>query len=127
MYVQLVDGPSTSGIQSRPMATPQNTGETKTLRVSVETHAEVHALADKLKGSADDALQHLLGMSTVRVPLSEQQRDRWIQKATEIGVTLPEFVKLRVEAAIQFGADPGTLHGIYQRVGQILELMRKHT
>lgn len=88
----------------------------KTLRVDLETHEKIMRLAAHLNGSADDALRHLLGLSTVRVQVSEVQRDRWAEAAAEAGVSLPEFVKLRVESAIQFGFDPGTMGMIYAHV-----------
>lgn len=98
------------------MATPTGSNGTKTIRVSLETHKRLMDLADRLDGSADDALNHLLGASTVRVPVSDIQRDRWSEAAHAAGVSLPEFVKMRVEAALQYGADPRGLQMIYDQV-----------
>jgi hypothetical protein len=80
-------------------------------------------LADRLDGSADDALGHLLGSSTVRVPVSDIQRERWSEHAHRMGVSLPEFVKMRVEAAVQYGADPGGLQKIYDQVTEICRFL----
>lgn len=102
------------------MGTPTNSG-TKTIRVSLETHKTLMDLADRLDGSADDALSHLLGSSTVRVPVSDIQRDRWSKAAHGAGVSLPEFVKMRVEAALQWGGDPGVLGTIYDQVIKICQ------
>lgn len=88
----------------------------KTLKVSPETHQQVHDLAAKLGGSADDALAYLLSASTVRVPVSDIQRERWNQAAHADGMPLAEFVKMRVEAAIAYGADQYGLTLIFEHV-----------
>lgn len=88
----------------------------KTIKVSPETHKRVHDLAAKLGGSADDALDHLLGTSTVQVPVTAIQRRRWNEAADAQGMLLPEFVKMRVEAAITYGADPHGLTLIFEHV-----------
>lgn len=88
----------------------------KSLRVSEEVHRAVHDLAQKINGSADDALGHLLGESTVRVPVTDRQRHRWTVAAREAGVTVDQFVMMRVEAALQFGSDPTTLKLIWERL-----------
>lgn len=100
------------------MGTPATT---KTLRVSQETHERVHKLAEKLGGTAEDALRFLLGSSTVRVPVSDTQRRRWERAAAVQGVSLSEFVRLRVEAALAFDADPIGLHMIYEHVRALTE------
>lgn len=94
----------------------------KTIRVSEEVHRAVHDLAQKIGGSADDALGHLLGESTVRVPLSDAQRRRWTLAAREVGVSVDQFVKLRVESALQFGSDPNVLELIYKDVQHLRAL-----
>lgn len=63
------------------------------------------ALAAALGGTADDALRHLLGMSTIRVAVTDIQRRRWIAAADATGVSVDEFVRLRIEACLQFGTD----------------------
>lgn len=87
---------------------------TKTIRVSAQTHMAVHRLADDLKGTAEDALQHLMGATTVRIPVSEGQRIRWAQAAEAAGMPLEEFVAARVESAVQFGCDQQLVRQIHQ-------------
>lgn len=91
----------------------------KQLRVSDDTHNRVHNIADMLKGTADDAIRYLLGAATVRVPVTDIQRTRWAREADRAGVGLPEWVAMRVEAAIQYGTDPSTCRQIWQTVNQI--------
>lgn len=90
--------------------------ETKQVRVSPENHAQLHNLANHLKGTANDAVTHLLDKSTVRVHISDVQRARWTAQARAIGVSLPEFIVLRVEAAAEFGCDPGAMHQLLDHV-----------
>jgi hypothetical protein len=101
------------------MTTPDST---KHARFSLEVHAQLMALARDLDGTADDALRHLLGMSTVRVPVSDLQRARWTAAAHAIGLSVDEFVRVRMEAFLAFGGNPATLYGIYTGV---YELCRK--
>lgn len=105
------------------MTTPEPPSDSKTVRVRAETHRRIMALADRLEGSADDALSHLLGESTIRIQVSDSQRHRWSESAHAAGVSLQEFIKLRVEAAIQFGSDPDTLRLIYQEVRRIARVV----
>lgn len=98
------------------MTTPDTT---KTIRVSPETHRRIFDLAERLGGTADEALARLLDESTVRIQLSETQRKRWSEAANGIGVSIPEFAMLRVEAALQFGTDPGTMQLIYNDVRRL--------
>lgn len=102
------------------MGTPTTPG-TKTIRVSLETHKRLMDLAEQLDGSADDALNHLLGVSTVRVPVSDIQRQRWANAAHASGVSLAQWVVLRVEAALQWQSDPTGLRLVYD---QVLEIAR---
>lgn len=95
------------------MTTPDGT---KSAKFSPEVHTRLMALARDLDGTADDALRHLLGMSTIRVEVSEVQRDRWSRAADDLGVTVDEFVRLRVEASIRFDLDRETLNQIFYRV-----------
>lgn len=89
---------------------------TKTIRVSHRTHTEVHRLADELKGTADDALRHLMGSTTIRVPVSDAQRERWSAAATAAGVSVEDFILMRVEAAVQFGCDQNVVRQIHHMV-----------
>lgn len=93
--------------------------DTKTVRVSRQTHAALHDLANRLSGragTADEAIQYLLGMSAVRVPVTDTQRARWAEYAKASGISLAQWVTLRVEAAIQYGNDPGTMHIVLDHV-----------
>jgi hypothetical protein len=101
------------------MGTPASNNGTKTVRVKDQTHKRLMDLAERLDGNADDALNFLLGESTVRVPVSDIQRKRWSDAAHDAGVSLAEFVKMRVEGALQYGADPAGLQQIYDQVKAI--------
>jgi hypothetical protein len=98
------------------MTTPDGT---KQARLSAETHRRLMGLAAELGGTADDALRHLLGLSTIRVPVTEAQRRRWIGQAQAAGVTVEQFVELRVEAAIQYGTDAAAIQQIWHGVNQL--------
>ncbi|MFJ2307664.1 hypothetical protein [Streptomyces sp. NPDC087787] len=84
--------------------------ETKTVRVSLEMHKAVHDLADRINGTADDAIRHLLDENTIRVPVTTAQRKRWQEYADASGVSIARFIMMRIEAALQYGMDPGTMH-----------------
>lgn len=84
------------------MTTPDGT---KQARFSGESHRQLMALAAELKGTADDALRYLIGLSTIRVPVSDIQRERWTAAARAAGVPVDEFIRLRVEACLTFGTD----------------------
>ena len=97
---------------------------TKTMRVSHETHTQIMALAEKIDGTVDDAIGHLLGQSTVRVPVSDVQRGRWESAAERAGVSIEHFVSMRVEAAVQYNGDPGGLQQIYEHVAGIARALQ---
>lgn len=88
------------------MTTPE---PTKQARFSWGAHRELMQLADELGGTADDALRHLLGQSTVRVPVTDEQRHRWEAAAEDAGVPVDDFIRLRIEACLQFGTDGAVL------------------
>jgi hypothetical protein len=90
--------------------------EYKSIKVSPETHRLIHDLAAEMGGSADTALAHLLATSTVRVPLTPHQYDRWKAKASETGVDVAEFVRNRIEAALLYGTDPGAIGLMYRNI-----------
>lgn len=115
MTMHLVDGQCT-GLQSPTMTSPT---DTKTVRVALDTHTQLHDLAAQLNGTADDAVRHLLGLSTIRVPVSDIQRKRWTDSARAAGVSVDEFVKMRVEAAMEFGTDPSTIRQIWSTVNAL--------
>jgi hypothetical protein len=102
------------------MGTPTTNG-TKTIRVSEDTHRRFMDMAQRQESTADDTLLALMGESTVRIPLSDIQRKRWSDAAAQAGVTLQQFVVMRVEAALQWGADPSATGAIY---GQVQEICR---
>lgn len=88
----------------------------RSVKLSTPVHSAVHRLATELGKSADAAVQMLLDPSTVRLPLSTTQHERWTSYADAAGVSLAEWITLRVEAAIQYGSDPGTMHLVLDHV-----------
>jgi len=100
------------------MTAPVNT---KSIRVSPETHARIARIADRTGGTMEGALAFLLGESTIRVPVSDTERARWTEAADRLGLSVEEFVKLRVEAALQYGADPLALMQVYEYVRGIAD------
>jgi hypothetical protein len=102
------------------MTTPDNT---KQARFSLEAHRALMDLAAELGGTADDALRHLLGLSTIRVAVTEVQRRRWIAQAQATGVPVDEFIRLRIEACLQFGADAATIQQMYNDVDALCVAM----
>lgn len=97
----------------------------KTVKVSPEIHERIHSIAGKLNGSADDAIAWLLGAGTVRVPVSEAERARWTAAAEERGLSVPEWVKLRCEAALLLGCDPGLLFQHVHRIGKNTDIIAR--
>lgn len=96
------------------MGTPSNTpGATKNLRVTPEVHARLSRLANELNGTLDDAIRFLFDKESVRIRLRAEQEQRWRAAAKANGQSVPEFVITRVEAALQYGADPGALRRIH--------------
>jgi hypothetical protein len=91
----------------------------KTIKVSAATHRQIHDLANRLGGSADDALAQILSPYTVRIPLTPAQYDRWTQGARAAGVSLDQFAQLRVEAALMFGTDPGAIGLMYRNIAAL--------
>lgn len=105
-----------------PMTQPT---PTKTVRVSHETHAQLTALADRLNGTVDDAIQWLRAREgMIRVPCSDRQRERWEKSATQAGLPLPEFMAQITEAAVAYGADRGTMLLMYQHINEIRQILR---
>lgn len=105
------------------MSSPTNT---KTVRVSLETHTQLTALADKLNGTVDDAVQWLfLRENLVRVPIAEERKPHWQQAATEAGLPLPEFIAAVTDAAVIYGTDRGTMLLAWNHVKEIRGLVRQ--
>lgn len=77
--------------------------ETKTIRVSEETHRRIMAIARDLRGTADEALTMLLNEDMVHVPLTHVQHQRWKAAANARGVSVRQLISLCVEAAVTGG------------------------
>lgn len=75
-------------------------------------------IASSLRGTADEALGILMAESTVHVPLTPVQHERWSAAAGAAGVPLHQFVELRVEAALH-GADTSMIERTYHTVRAI--------
>lgn len=99
--------------------------ERKTMQVSTDVHASVYELAQELGLTADGVLRRLLDKSSVHIPLSGVQRERWEKAAQFAGVPLDQFIVLRVEAALEYGTDPGTMRLIYDHVRTISAQLRR--
>lgn len=104
---------STDGCTVTCMNTPP---ERKSLKVSTDVHSRVHQLATELGESAQGAIRVLTDPSTVRLPLSTTQHERWTAYAQAAGIPLAAWIEQRVEAAIQYGTDPGTMHLVLDTV-----------
>lgn len=91
----------------------------KSIRVGLETHRRLHDLAAQINGSADDAIAFMLGMSAVRVPVTETQRERWQAAADHAGMKLSAFIAARVEGALAYGGDPYGLQLVYEHVSAL--------
>lgn len=97
------------------MSTPD---ERKTVQVSPAVHEAVYELATRLGTSANGAISHLLDKSTIRVQVSEAQRDRWAVAAVKEGLSLGEWISHRIEALLRHDPerDRETLAQIFYRV-----------
>jgi hypothetical protein len=78
----------------------------KTIKVTPVAHAMLAARARKHGVSAGAVLLDLLNDSNVTVPLEPVQRERWEAAAAACGVSLPQFILLRVEALLYAGGTP---------------------
>lgn len=97
------------------------TADRRSLKVSTPVHSAVHHLATQLGKSADEAIRLLVDPSTVRLPLSTTQHERWTAYAQASGIPLADWITQRVEAAIQYGSDPGTMHLVLKHVRALAE------
>lgn len=101
----------------RPMTEqPTSPPKFKSVKVSAITHERIHNLAADLNGSADDAIRWLLNPDSVRIVVTPQQRERWKHEASATGEPLGVWVASRVEAAIQYGADPCTIANALEEI-----------
>lgn len=99
------------------MATPSTDDGTKSVRVSPEVHARLQNIVDTTGcKTLSEAIALLLTPQVVRIAVSPEQRERWEEAAKLNGVPLGQFVSTRVEAAIEYGADPGALRRIHDLV-----------
>jgi hypothetical protein len=104
------------------MATPPST---KTVRVSLETHNRLNALAARMNGTVDDAVNYLFDREElIRLRVSDRQRERWQVCATQAGIPLPEFIAQCTEAAVQYGTDRGTMLLMIQHIREIRSIVR---
>lgn len=88
----------------------------KSFKVSTDVHSRVHQLAGQLGASADEAIRLLVDESTIRLPLSPVQYEKWHAYAAAAGIPLAEWITHRVEAAIQYGTDQGTMAEVLKHV-----------
>lgn len=104
------------------MGTPTGNGgeiAVKSLRVSTEVHERVMAIADERGWSVDMVIRHLTDESTLRIQMMPGQHVRWEEGAAAAGMPLPVWVVARVEAAMHYGSDRGTIESLYEDVKQI--------
>lgn len=99
------------------MTTPSTQNATKSIRVTADVHARLQRIVDTTGCQThSDAVAFLLHPGTLRVPLTPEQLARWTDFARQNGMAVADFVKARVEGAIQYGADPGALRRIHDMV-----------
>ena len=96
------------------------------IKVTPEVHRLVHDLATELQCTANDAIAHLAGSSTVRVPVTEVEYERWKAAADSRGLRVDEWVKLRVEAALMIDMDPGMLSRNLQSLNANMNVIARH-
>jgi hypothetical protein len=99
------------------MTTPD---ESKTLRVSPETHALVMAHARRIRGTVDEAVTDLADESTVRIPMGDIQRSRWELEAAKRGIRLGDYIRFAVEANMTY--DPRTINQTFYRVEALCQV-----
>lgn len=111
-----------NGYTVATMSTPSNT---KTVRVSLENHEQLGALATRLNGTVDDAVNWLFEREELlRLRVSDVQRERWQVQATAAGLPLGEFIAQCTEAAVQYGLDRGGMVLVAQHIREIRALLR---
>lgn len=102
---------------TQPPDTPSTQNATKSIRVTADVHARLQKIVDNTSCTThSDAVALLLDPNTVRVHLEPKQLARWKDFAAQNGMKVADFVKARVEGAIQYGADPGALRRIHDMV-----------
>lgn len=102
---------------SEPTTEPSQPQESRNIRVAPDVHERLQNIVNTTGcKSLSDAVAFLLDPSVVRVAVPAEQRKRWDAYARENGMTTSSFVIARVEAALQYGADPGALRRIHDMV-----------
>lgn len=82
----------------------------KSVLIQEDTHALLMARVKQVNAnSADELLRMFLEEEVVRIPLPAVAYKRWTESASEAGFSLSQWVAQRVEAAIQYQADAGTI------------------
>lgn len=97
-----------------------NPPDRKSLKVSTRVHSRVHQVASELSTSAAEAIGLLVDPSTVCLPLSPEQHEKWTSYAEASGIPLAEWITHRIEAAIQYGTDQGTMIEVLKGVRTLL-------
>ena len=98
------------------------------MKVTPDVHKAVLDRAKAEGTSADEAIRDLLGASaaSVRIPLAGIQRKRWEDAARDAGVPLGQFITMRVEAALQWGVDPGLISQLRDLFTDIRRVVPRH-
>lgn len=99
--------------------------ERLSIKVSQQNHAQIHDMAARMGTSADGVISALLGPGTVRIPVSAVEHERWTSAAQAAGLAVDEWVKLRVEAALTLGSDPGMFARNLERVGRNVDIIAR--
>lgn len=91
------------------------------LRPSVQLPEELYERVERLgreglNGTPADAIAWLMNPGMVRVAVTPGQAQRWKSAANANGQNIGEFVAGRVEAALMYGSDPGTLRRIHDMI-----------
>lgn len=95
---------------------PEEGPEYKTLRVSKDVHARIAQMADRWDLNLMQTVSLLTAPSMVRLHITDERRARWKAVADGNGMDLAEFIIARVEAAIQYGVDPGVLRRMHDMI-----------
>lgn len=96
---------------------PSQAQESKSIRVDPEVHKRLQRIVDTTGcKSLSDAVAFLLDPTVVHVNVTREQRQKWDAYASENGMRTSEFVIARVEAACQYGVDPGAVRRIHDMV-----------
>lgn len=96
---------------------PSQSQRSTNIRVDAEVHKRLQRIVDTTGcKSLSDAVAFLLDPTVVHVNVTREQRQKWDAYASENGMRTSEFVIARVEAACQYGVDPGAVRRIHDMV-----------